>query len=223
MIEIRELREKVENYAKDKFGKEIYVFDPIFRKEEEKYYLCYTVLEFIDEANNNYNFIKPNKFILVDIITGEIIRSHEDDEVFKEKEIKNDGSSSLYDSSNHILHSYFEWKNKVISEVKTKFSNIEEDNNPNILLSGGDFISPNSFVIANIEPILDEVHLIIMEKIGNQIQNMYIEYYNYVIDEIRKEYEETKIVKKESVINYINLINYSWPSFEKLVASLNNI
>lgn len=222
MIDIRELREKVEAYAKDKIKDNTYLFDPIFRKEEDKYYLWYTVLQFIDEKNNNYDFKKPTHFIIVDFITGDIIKLIEDKELFNE-EIKNDGSSSLYDSTNYILTSYFEWKNKVLNEVEKRYNFIDNAKDPKILLSKDSIISPNSFVLANAESILEELHLTLVEKIGNEVQKMYIDYYIYLIDTIRKEYLENNSINEISIINYINLLKYSWPSFSILIDKMSNI
>jgi len=125
MIPIEELIEKASGLAKIKYGEGTgSMFDPIFRKENDKYYIGFAISKFNDPENNDYKLKRPMNWMLVDILTGELVDffdSNEKDYTTKEKlpfdmMITGEGNSVIYDYCNFVTSKYFSFKKKVITE-----------------------------------------------------------------------------------------------------------
>lgn len=234
LIPIDEIREKVLGYVKEHFKEEeTPIFDPIFREEDGKYYLGYMVAEFVDAKNDNYRMKRPTKWLLVDIVTGELVNAFDSkkyDYTDKDKfpfdlDFDNYGNSALFDSSNYVLSSYFDWKKKVIKDLNEKFSK-NLDNmiiDPKVLRLDDETISPNDFVLANVESVLEDLHNEIMEKFGGKVQELYKDYTVYLISLIRKHYVISGDINRTLLSSYIDLIKYSWPDFIEIINAFDNI
>lgn len=231
MTNIDVIREKVDGYVKEHFGLETPIFDPIFREENGKYYLGYMVVDFVDEKKEDFRFKRPTKWLLVDIVTGDLVNcfdSNNHDYIDKDKFpfdliFDNYGNSALFDSSNYVLTSFFDWKKQVIKEMKEKFSNNNLFIDPKILRLENETISPNDFVLANVESILEDMHNEIMEKLGNKVGELYKDYYVYIIDLIRKHYVISGDINRTLLSSYMDLIKYLWPDFIDIINAFDNI
>ena len=227
LVPIDVIGEKVAGYVKEYFKEDKILFDPIFREEKEKYYLGYMVVEFVDEKSGDYRYKRPTKWLLVDIVSGDLVGIYDSreydytDKLSHDSIFANNSSSSLFDASNHVLTSFCTWKKQVIKELEKKFKN--SNLNLKILKSDDELISPNSFVLANLEPILEEVNEKIMLSLGGKIHTLYREYYIDTIDDIRKQYIDKGDINKTLLANYIDLIKYLWPDTIDIINAFDNI
>lgn len=231
MVSISVINEKVNGYILEHFKEEKCLLDPIFRKEDGKYYLCYAVIDFVDEKDYDFRIKRPINWLLVDIVTGDLVNVYDSkdydytneetlplDKVF----INNDNTSPLYDSSNYISISYFNWKKQVIKELNEKFrTNNHLD--PTILKLEGEIISPNAFVLANVESILEDLYEKIIISLGDKVQKMHEDYYIYIIDLIRKHYMVSGEINKVLLSSYIDLLKYAWPCLIDIINAIDNI
>lgn len=233
MVDINIIKEKVKGYVNTHIGKEYPIFDPIFREENGKYYLGYLVGDFVDVKNGDYRMKRPTKWLLVDIVTGDLVKVYDSKDVdYTDKDkfpldkvFINNGNSALYDSSNYVLLSFFKWKKQVIKEMKEKFDkNINNELiDPLILKLDNETISPNNYVLANVESLLEDLHNEIMDKLGNKVSELYQDYYVHLIDSIRKEYIISGNINPTLLSSYVNLIKYLWPDFIDIINEFNNI
>lgn len=238
MLTIKEIKKKAAEYAKKYYGSNQILFDLMFRKEDDKYYFGFLIIDLVDEEHNDYRIKRPTKWMLVDILTGDLIKIYDssiydysDKKTFPfELVFDNNGSSSLYDYSNYILSSYFDWKNKVIKELKNKVADTCIENESEQILSNEKILRVNSenvtlkeFILANAENVLEELHEIIIQKIGDKVQEANLDYHEYIIDLIRKQYKINKEVDTMLLISYVDLLKYSWPDLIDLINAFDNI
>lgn len=220
---LNEIKNLAEKYANEHFGENKILFDPLFRKEENEYCLSFLVVEFVDESNNDFRYKHPTTWLSLDILTGELISiNEENNNTSKQANYDNTSGSKLYDYSNFVLSSYYDWKNKVIEELKRKKEN-EKKIDDNFLRIDDVNISQSDFVLANIEPILNDIQHELLDKIGNEVNKAYNDYFEYTFDAIRKKYKETKTIDQLLLQNYIQLLNYSWPDYSEVINDFNNI
>jgi hypothetical protein len=228
MIKIKDLKDKADIYAKEFYGKDQTLFEPMFRKKDNNYFFGFLITELVNEEEKDYNIKRPTKWLLTDIITGDLVEindSYTNDYTSKDllpfdKVFKNEGSSKLYDYSNYILISYHEWKQNIIKELYNK-NNVTD--NTKVLRQENENISPEEFITANVETILDEAHHIIVDKLGNKVSELYLDYFEHLIDQIRIDYLENKKIDSELLIQYNDLLKYSWPDFIEVIDTFNNI
>lgn len=229
MTDINIIREKVEGYVKEYFKEEKPIFDPIFREENGKIYLGYMVVDFVDEKNNDYRFKRPTKWLIVDLVNGDLVNTFNSDEHdYTDKNkfpfeliFDNYGSSALFNASNYVLTSYTDWKKQVVKDMQSRFTKLSFD--PKVLKLGDEIISPNDFVLANVESLLEDINVEIMEKLGSKVEELYKDYYEHIIDSVRTSYLVNGNIDKTLLTNYINLIKYLWPDFIDIINAFNNI
>lgn len=233
LVNIHTIRDKVNGYVQEHFKEEKCLLDPIFREEDGKYYLCYAIIDFVDEKNNDLRIKRPTKWLLVDIVTGELFKIYDSkdydytdakklplDRMF----VNNGNTSALYDSSNFISMSYFKWKKQVIKELNEKFNQDGYNQlDPKVLRLENETISPNTFVLANVEDILEELYDKITNNLGDKVQQMYEDYYVYIIDLIRKHYVISEVINPVLLSSYIDLLKYAWPDLIDLINAIDNI
>lgn len=224
LVPMEAIKEKVDAYAKEHFYKDIDSLSPIFREEKGKYYFAYMFID-INKPEK-----RPTKWLLADIITGDIIEAYDSNEYdYADKRVypidsplKTTYKSPIYDSFNYMNLSYFKWKKKIIEELEEKFG-MKKAIDINILKTDEEPISSNDFVLANIESLLNDISKDILFPFGDSITTMFNEYHDDVVYLIRKEYAKTGKIDKSLLTNYICLIKYSWPESIDLIDQINNI
>jgi flagellin-specific chaperone FliS len=226
MLEIKKVLEKARQYAIDNCGEEKILFDPIFRKEDSEYYIGIMIVD-LDEKND---IKRPTKWMLLDIENGDLKAFYDSKDKDYNQDLpigitfKNVGNQSLYEYSNYILESF---QNFNVGLMEKLVSKTKEDNDPikdkKVLKIGDELIAPKDYVMSNIQPVLAEVYETFNTKIGDSIQKAYSDFYDYLVESIRKNYIENKEIDKKQIGNYLDLLKYSWPDTTELINSFNNI
>lgn len=226
MLKIKEIIQKAELYAVEKYGERVVLSDAIFRKEKGKYYLGFMIYDFVDEKNNDFRIKRPTKWMLLDILSGDLIDhydandydySNQDDLPFNLK-VSSQGSPELYKYYNQVMKSFQGWKRQVLVELEQS----EKENNFKSLKVDEDFISPRDYIISNIEPYLLEM-FDKLKGLGDVVQQAFEESYNYVIEEVRNHYRETNEINQEKLKNYLELIKYLWNDQIEFINAFDNV
>lgn len=232
MKNFNELRDMAQKYINEKKKKEIILFDPIFRMEKGKLCLMYALVEFKDEANNDFRIKRPTKWFIQDITTGEILDYYNIENYdFSDLSVlpldnlfANTGKSIVYDYNNFVVDSFRKWQANIKEELATKISNTEYAlDREKVMQVNEKIISPRDYVLANLDVSLDKMHDILFYDLGNAIRDAYSLYYENLFESIRKKYLAENIIDNDLIKKYLNLIKYLWPESYELINKMTNI
>jgi len=84
------------------------------------------------------------------------------------------------------------------------------------------FLSPRDYVIDNVDAVLEQAKDLIREKISNVVEQGYKDNYNYLIEEIRRTYEQTNEIDIDLNSRYIELLKYLWPDYIEIINNFDN-
>lgn len=224
MKKIENINKEIHEYAIKKYDDDATIFEPLIIKENNNLFLCYLILEYVDIDNRDYRIKKPTKWIVADIKNGNIIEKEGDQLINKilskidtNEIFENEGNTNFYESSNYVLTSFFEWKKKTLDGLKEKFD--KEDNL--VLNFRNENINPNSYMLANLNYILEDIYDELSNQLGTDMTQLYKEYELYLIDEIRNRYIEGKQIDDDLLKKYNEYLKYMWPDFNSLIDVFN--
>ncbi len=232
MKNFNELRDLAQKYINEKKEKEIILYDPIFRIENNKLCLMYALVEFYDEKNLDVRFKRPTEWFLEDIKTGEILSYYNVKEYdFANEEIlpmdslfQNTGKSIVYDYNNFVVQSFQKWQENVKKELEIKINNTEYKlDREKVMQVNDELISPRDYMLANLEDSLEKMYDILFYDLGDAIRDAYSLHYSNLFESIRKRYLEENIIDKDLIKKYLNLIKYLWPETYELINKMTNI
>lgn len=232
MKNYNELKDIAQKYINEKKKGEIILFDPIFRMENAKLCLMYGLVEFQDEANNDYRIKRPTEWFTQNIESGEILDYYNvldyDFTTLKELPLdtlfSNTGKSIVYVYNGFVVESFRKWKEQVKEELKEKINKTEYKlDREKVLQIKDDIISPRDYVLANLDDSLEKMHNILFYDLGDAIRDGYSLYYDNLFNGIQKKYLEEKVIAKDLVQKYLNLTKYLWPETYELINKMTNI
>lgn len=227
-----ELRDLAQKYINEKKGKEVILWDPVFRIEDDKLCLMYALVEFKDEDAMDYRMMRPKEWFIQDIATGDIINYYD----VKEKDFANQnnlpmdslfnntGKSIVYDYNNLVVESFRKWEEDVKNELQEKINNTNyELDKEKVMQVNEKIISPRDYVLANLDDVLEKMHDMVFYNLGDAIRDAYSLYYSNLFASIRKKYLEDNTIDKDLIKKYLNLIKYLWPESYVVINNMTNI
>ena len=227
-----ELRDIAQKYINKKKKTEIILFDPIFRIEKDKLCLMHALVEFKDEASNDFRIKRPTEWFIQDIITGEILDYYNIENYdFANVNIlpldslfENTGKSIVYDYNNYVVDSFRKWKENIKKELEIKINNTKYKlDREKVMQVNEKIISPRDYVLANLDDSLEKMHDILFYDLGDAIRDAYNLYYENLFENIRQKYIEENIIDQDLIKKYLNLIKYLWPESHELINKMTNI
>lgn len=232
MKNFNEIRDLAQKYIDTKKHQETILWDPIFRLENNKLCLMYAIVEFCDEEKLDYRIKRPTEWFIQDIESGEILEYydvHEKDfttieEVPLNSLFSNTGKSIVYNYNVFVVESFRKWVQEVKEDLKKKIANTTYKlDQEKVMQVSDEVISPRDYVLANLDASLEKMHNIVFYDLGDAIRDAYSLYYGSLFASIRKKYLEEKLIDKELIKKYLNLIKYLWPESYIVINNMTNI
>jgi hypothetical protein len=222
MQKLDELQAKAKKYIEKEMGQEQLISDLIFRQDGDNYYAGFLVLE-INEKNE---IKRPTKWLLLEIETGKLkgfydIKDYDysdTDTLPLDKTFLAEGNAELFEYSNFITRSFFDWKNTILSAIQEKNSDNEK-----ILYIQNEMISPNEFVNNTVNSLLDDIKSKLNENLQGTISSSLNNSYYYYVNKIIDDYKTSKTINREDNQNYLLLLKYVWNNLSELIDGFNNI
>lgn len=227
-----ELMNLAKEYVSKKEKKEdVILYNPVFRLEDEQLYLAYMVVDFM-KKDGEYYIKRPTKWLLQDMVTGVIAHYYD----IQEKDFSNlrdlpldtiyfaNNYSPLFQYNNFVIHSFGNWEQKALKDLKSK---MEQETNPlykkNVLKIEDSIISPQDYILANIEDGFAKMMDILRNEIGGSINEAFEEYARSLLENIRQTYVSLKKIDIDLIKEYMNYLKYAWPESWNLFNQCTNI
>ena len=191
---------------------------PMLRKEQDKLYLGTLVEEVNPELLKHGKTTRPKYWMLLDINTKELVSfektSEKDymksndipcDKVFDDEFQKTKDKLKQYE-----LDKTVQYKNYLMSDMRKDFITFNQpllDRIDGTIIVDGDKVSATDYLLANIEEELEEK---IKELVGLLFINKYssiIYYYQTILEEIVKEYQNTNNINMELMNLAMNILD----------------
>ena len=231
MKKIMDLKVMALEYAKKNIGEETFLYDPVFRMDNDKFVLAYMVVDFVDIENPYSPYRRPTKWFTQDMVTGEFLNYYDiKDKDFSSKEVlpldklyNNTDNSVIFKYSNIISDSIMEWQKKLRKTLQDSLNkNTNKLYDYKVVKVADDLVSPKDFIMANVEDFIGKVFDSAFNDLLKVVGDAYQEYYNSLFEKVRDKYLAEKVIDKEAIKNYMNFLKYLWPcSYETINASTN--
>lgn len=224
MKTFEELRNLAKDYISNIKKKDSILYEPVFRKQNNKLYLEYLVVNF----DQDYKLKKPQEWLLQDISTGEIIGYYNTNEInYTDEEVpllfENDGKSILYDELNYIIKRFQIWQKDTLKELNDLPLNNLSLSSSKVIEIDDEVISPKDYILANIDSTFENMLNQLIDGLGDNISKGFSEYTASLFNKVREDYLNNHNINTDFIREYLNAVKYAWPESIELFNCCSNI
>ena len=185
---------------------------PMLRRDSDKLYIGVLLTDWNDDIWNKDNNIKPSAYVLLDVNNFNILEINKtEDKDFVKGDIKpNKVLDNQKELSEYSVRKSMEYKKYFMNDIKNDLLPIQKKLG-NILNNeievDGDMVNINDYLIANMEPKITEKIDELVDLLVTSKYNSINFYYENLIKNIIKEYNEKNTINIDKMKICIEIMN----------------